>query len=111
MFRYGGCYQLDDDRFTATLTTRRVADGPTTVFGCDEVEAEITGRFNGSRAVCTGTAKQAPGVVFEATLFLQQQDAEPEPSPRAPPLRADLVRLPRPTDRRTPHPFSGKRFG
>ena len=74
-FTYGGSYQLDEDRFTAVLTTHRYADGPfTTVFGCDEVEAQLTGTFSGNRAVCSGTAKQAPGVLFEATLFLQQQE-------------------------------------
>jgi hypothetical protein len=113
MFTYGGSYQLDEDRFTAVLTTRRYADGPfTTVFGCDEVEAQLTGSFHGNRAVCTGTAKQAPGVLFEATLFLQQPDSAPAPRPTSPPPAADLARLPRlTTNRRTPTPFASKRFG
>ncbi|WP_229199780.1 hypothetical protein [Bradyrhizobium acaciae] len=103
MFTYGGTYQLDEDRFTAVRTTHRYADGPfTTVFGCDEVEAELTGTFNGNRAVCSGTAKQAPGVLFEATLFLQQHEPEPVPGPRAKTTRADLARLPKLPDRRTP---------
>ena len=112
MFSYGGSYQLDQDRFTATLTTRRYADGPfTTVFGCDEVEAEPTGTFNGNRAVCMGTAKQAPGVLFEATLFLQLPDAAPPPRPTCPPASGDLARLPRLTvDRRAPNPLASKRF-
>ena len=112
MFSYGGSYQLDQDRFTATLTTRRYADGPfTTVFGCDEVEAELTGTFNGNRAVCMGTAKQAPGVLFEATLFLQLPDAAPPPRPTCPPASGDLARLPRLTvDRRAPNPLASKRF-
>ncbi|ODM73687.1 hypothetical protein A6X20_14080 [Bradyrhizobium elkanii] len=102
MFTYGGTYQLDQDRFTATLTTHRHADGPfTTVFGCDEVEAQLTGSFNGNRAVCSGTAKQAPGVLFEATLFLQQQEPEPAPGPRTTTTRAGVARLPKLPDRRT----------
>ncbi len=102
MFTYGGTYQLDQDRFTATLTTHRYADGPfTTVFGCDEVEAQLTGSFNGNRAVCSGTAKQAPGVLFEATLFLQQQEPEPAPGPRTTTMRAGVARLPKLPDRRT----------
>ena len=37
-FTYGGSYQFDDDRrFTAVLTTRRHAEGPSTLFGRDEV--------------------------------------------------------------------------
>ena len=102
MFTYGGTYQLDEDRFTAVLTTHRYADGPfTTVFGCDEVEAQLTGCFNGNRAVCMGMAKQAPGVLFEATLFLQQPEQEPTPGPRATTTRADVARLPKLPDRRT----------
>jgi hypothetical protein len=70
IFTYGGSYEVDEDRFTATLTTRRHAAGPPTVFGVDEVEAKLEGKFNDKMALCSGTAEQAPGVVFEATLFL-----------------------------------------
>lgn len=102
MFTYGGSYQLDEDRFTAVLTTHRYADGPfTTVFGCDEVEAQLTGTFSGNRAVCSGTAKQAPSVLFEATLFLQQQEQAPDPGPKTTATRADVTRLPKLPDRRT----------
>jgi hypothetical protein len=45
MFAYSGSYQVDDDRITATLTTRRHAAGPPTVFGIDEVDVKLTGRF------------------------------------------------------------------
>jgi hypothetical protein len=111
MFAYGGSYELDADHFTATLTTRRVADGPTTVFGFDEVEAQLTGFFNGNRAICSGTARQAPGVRFEATLFLQQQEQVPAPAPQSPPACADITRLPKlPSDRRAANPLTRKRF-
>ena len=110
VFTYGGCYDLDDDRFTATLTTRRYADGPTTVFGCDEVEAQLIGRFNGKRAVCSGTAKQAPGVRFEATLFLQEQESDPAPGPKGTPARTDVARLPKLPHRRAAKPLVAKRF-
>ena len=65
MFAYGGSYEIDGDRFTATLTTRRYAEGTTTVFGVDEVEARLTGTFRGATALCSGVAGQAPGVGFE----------------------------------------------
>jgi len=78
MFSYGGCYEIDGDRFTATLTTRRYAEGTTTVFGVDEVEARLTGTFKGATAVCSGVAVQAPDVRFEATLFRQEQAHVPE---------------------------------
>ena len=67
---YGGTYQVDDDRFTATLTTKRHAAGPATVFGLDEVEVKLVGKVNGTTACCAGSAEQAPGMTFEATLFL-----------------------------------------
>lgn len=76
-FVYGGCYRLDGNRFTATLTTRRYADGPPTVFGLDEVDVELAGVWNGSMATCTGTARQAPDVHFEATLFYSDNEASP----------------------------------
>src|SRR5260370_37564237 len=40
IFTYGGSYEIHDNRFTATLTTKRHAAGPSTVFGIDEVEVE-----------------------------------------------------------------------
>ena len=73
---YGGAYQVEDDRFTATLTTKRHAAGPATVFGLDEVEVKLVGKVNGTTACCAGSAEQAPGMTFEATLFLGQ-DAPP----------------------------------
>jgi hypothetical protein len=112
MFAYDGFYEVAEDRFTATLTTRRYADGPTTVFGCDEVEALLTGRFTGTRAVCSGTAKQAPGMRFEATLFLQQQEHRPEPGPKPSPTQAALAKLPKQSSGRRPaNPFASRRFG
>jgi hypothetical protein len=104
MFTYSGTYELDEDRFTATLKTKRYAEGPTTVFGVDEVEAKLTGVFKGQTAVCSGTAEQAPGVRFEANLF---------PRPESPPERGikrvtGVTRLPQSqTDRhRTTKPFT-----
>ena len=79
IFTYGGSYEVDDDRITAVLTTKRHAAGPPTVFGLDEVEVNLTGKIKGMTASCAGTAAQAPGVSFEATLFLgQDQPAGPD---------------------------------
>ena len=44
-FAYGGSYEVDRDRFTATLTTKRYAEGPHTDFWLDEVEVAVTGDF------------------------------------------------------------------
>ena len=71
-FTYSGSYEVDDDRFTAALTTTRHAAGPPTLFGLDEVEVKLAGRFKGRLASCSGTAKQAPGLPFEATLIASE---------------------------------------
>jgi len=92
---YGGAYQVDDDRFTATLTTKRHAAGPATVFGLDEVEVKLVGKVNGTTACCAGSAEQAPGVTFEATLFLGQDPGPEAVRKRATPnFNAD--KLPKP---------------
>ena len=70
---YGGSYKVDDDRFTATLTTTRHAAGPPTLFGIDEVELELAGQFKGKMASCAGAARQAPGLPFEATLIASEE--------------------------------------
>jgi hypothetical protein len=69
----------------------------------------LTGEFKGTTAVCAGTAKEAPGLRFEATLFLQQ---EPSPAdPKRGSTSPDVRKLPRlPADRRAAKPFV-KRFG
>ena len=94
-FTYSGSYDVHGERFTAVLTTRRHAAGPPTVFGLDEVEVKLEGKIRGIMAACTGTAEQAPGVTFEATLFLGQ-DAQPEAARKrvTPNLNAD--KLPKP---------------
>lgn len=94
-FSYGGTYEINEGTFTATLTTRRYADGPTTVFGLDEIEVRLTGSVNGATAWCFGTSDQAPGLLFEATLF---PGIEPPPAPerKRDRLAFDAVKLPKP---------------
>jgi hypothetical protein len=78
-FTYSGSYEVDNDHFTAALTTTRHAAGPPTLFGFDEVEVELAGRFKGRMASCSGAAKQAPGLPFEATLIAcEEQSPEPD---------------------------------
>jgi hypothetical protein len=71
---YGGSYERDGDRFTATLTTKRHTAGQPTVFGIDEVELKLTGISNETIAVCSASADQMPGIPFEATLILNRQE-------------------------------------
>jgi hypothetical protein len=77
-FTYSGAYEVDDDRFTAALTTTRHTAGPPTLFGFDEVEVEVAGSFKGRMASCSGTAKQAPGLPLEVTLIASE---DPSPAP------------------------------
>ncbi len=69
---YSGSYQVDQDRFTAVVSTKRHAVGQPTVFGIDEVELEIAGTSTGTTAFCTGIAKQTPDLPFRATLSRAQ---------------------------------------
>jgi hypothetical protein len=99
-FNYGGTYDIAGEHFTATLTTKRFADGPTTVFGLDEVELKLAGVFKGTIARCNGTSAQAPDLRFEATLFLrQEQPAAPPQAPR-PSSPFNLAKLPKATSDR-----------
>jgi hypothetical protein len=108
VFDYSGSYQFDDDRFSATLSTRRYAAGPPTLFGVDEVEVKLTGKSNGTTACCSGTAAQAPGVTFEATLFLGGDQLPASDTKRAA-FALDASKLPRSGDHRwrgAPNPFA-----
>ncbi|WP_024506680.1 hypothetical protein [Bradyrhizobium sp. ARR65] len=107
-FNYSGSYEIEDDRFTATLKTRRYADGPTTLFGVDEVEVKLTGTVNGTIACCSGISEQAPGVHFEATLFLNQEPQEPQVKR---PISAKVAKLPKKIGARyrARHPFVSER--
>jgi hypothetical protein len=66
---YTGTYLQDGDRFSASLTTRRHTAGQPSVFGIDNVNLTLTGKSTATMASCTGTAEQAPGLIFEATLI------------------------------------------
>ncbi|GLR88514.1 hypothetical protein [Bradyrhizobium iriomotense] len=99
-FTYGGSYQVDQDRFTAVLTTRRYADGMPTVFGLDEVEVKLSGICTGAMATCSGRAKEAPDVLFEATLIFSQDEAPP-PDPKCAVVKLKPDKLPKAVDSRS----------
>jgi hypothetical protein len=73
---YSGWYEVEQDRFTATLSTRRYAAGQVSLFGVDEVELRIVGISSGTIARCTGSAAQAPGLPFQATLIRVQEQPQ-----------------------------------
>jgi hypothetical protein len=73
-FSYSGHWKQEGERFTANLTSKRLAPGPS-VFGLDEIDITVEGRSNaGVSASCTGFAKQAPGLKLEVTLVRMSGD-------------------------------------
>ena len=65
---YAGSYVVEGNTFTASIKTERHTPGQASVFGIDRVDLTLTGKSTPTTASCTGTAKQAPGLTFEATL-------------------------------------------
>jgi hypothetical protein len=78
---YSGWYKVEEDRFTAVVTTRRHTAGQPSVFGIDEVELRLAGKSAGVTASCTGTAAQAPDLPFQATLIRVQTTQSPSIAP------------------------------
>lgn len=92
---YDGTCKVDGDRFTATVTTKRHAEGQPTVFGDDrELKLQLEGTCIGRTTTFTGTAEQFPGVILEGTLiFNEQQPLRSEPN--RPVAQFNPHRLPR----------------
>ena len=70
MIYYLGNYKLEGNKFTGEVTTNAHAKPPgmISVFGRDNVHINLQGSFSGQDAKLTGTAKEAPGMTFSATL-------------------------------------------
>ena len=65
---YSGSYQQSGDSFTATISTRRHADGPPGIFGIDDLDIEVSGTSETNTASCVGTIRQAPEMPFQVVL-------------------------------------------
>jgi hypothetical protein len=91
---YGGTYQVEGTRFTATLTTRRHTDGRPSVFGIDEVEVKLIGSASERFASCSGEVAAVPGMMFEATLIPAGEEDQPRERKRDPQIFR-LERLPK----------------
>ena len=75
-FAYSGTCGVTGERVRAVLNAKRVVDGPPGVFGLDEIDIVATGySTDGITALCTGFAKQSPGIKLEVTLV--RMDEEP----------------------------------
>jgi hypothetical protein len=98
-FEYSGSYEQNGDRLTATVRTRRVCDGPPSVFGIGEVVLKLEGRLQGEMVVCAGTAEQAPGVSVEVTLIPCREGPSPKTELVHRPTPFDATKLPKPPSR------------
>lgn len=67
---YDGSYEIDGDRFVATIKTSRRDIKQPSLLGIDEMEIIVTGKAPDGKIVasCSGYAKQAPGLLFDVTL-------------------------------------------
>lgn len=67
---YHGTYVRDGDQMKAEVKTdaHTKVPGMATVFGIDRVTITLTGQISGDNAVLNGTAKEAPGIAFQAIL-------------------------------------------
>jgi hypothetical protein len=98
LMTYHGSLEVDGDRFTATVSTKRHTDGRITVFGVyDELTLDIEGTCPGKIATYAATTGQAEGVVLQGTLILTEQPAAaPERTGQVPAFNpAKLPKLPK----------------
>jgi hypothetical protein len=72
MMYYSGKYTENGQEFTAEIITRVHTHTPNmiSVFGVDTANIKVAGKSNGNSAQVKGSAKEAPGVTFEAELTL-----------------------------------------
>ena len=67
-FAYFGTIKRTYNGFIAELHSMPHSPGPTSVFNVEPVDIQLTGIIDGANAICTGTAKQVPGLIFKAVL-------------------------------------------
>lgn len=90
---YSGSVDVNGDRFTATVLTKRHTERLSTVFGTDdELKLTLEGTCSGKIARYTGTAEQFPGVLLEGTLILSEEPS-PRPAANEPAPKFDLAKL------------------
>ena len=91
---YSGSCEVEGDRFTAILSTKRHSEGHATVFGADDLTLRLEGTCADKIGNYVGTAEQIPGVILEGTLILSEQEP-PAPKPSAPVPTFNPDRLPK----------------
>ncbi len=93
---YDGTCEVDGNRFTATVVTKRHSAGLPTVFGDDqELELKLEGTCAGKVVSYTGTSEQFPGVLLEGMLIFSEQQGPRATEPRERTAEFALARLPK----------------
>jgi hypothetical protein len=67
-FAYFGTQSPTGNGFTAEIETKRHSEGRASVFNMEPAHIRLVGRLDGVNAVCTGTAAEAPGLIFKVVL-------------------------------------------
>jgi hypothetical protein len=67
-FAYFGTQSPTGNGFTAEIETKRHSEGRASVFNMEPAHIRLAGRLDGVNAVCTGTAAEAPGLIFKVVL-------------------------------------------
>jgi hypothetical protein len=67
---YTGDFQISGDQFNANVKSAQHSHPPgmSSVFGVPAADITLKGTISGTTLTCQGTAKQAPGITFKATL-------------------------------------------
>lgn len=94
---YDGTCEVDDTRFTASITTKRHTERLPTVFGDDqEVAVKLEGTCTGKVATYVGTAEQFPGVTLEGERLLFSEQQAPRAAVASEPIsKSTLAKLPK----------------
>jgi hypothetical protein len=67
-FAYFGTQSPTSHGFTAEIDTKRHSEGRASVFNSEPVHIQLVCKLDGVNAVCTGTAAEAPGLIFKVVL-------------------------------------------
>ena len=65
---YIGTYKMTGTAFEATVRTGRHTGAMDSVLGVDNANLSLKGTFSGNAANLNGTAREAPGIAFQAVI-------------------------------------------
>lgn len=75
-FAYTGTWNLNAGRLHAKLSAWRTSPGPPSLLGVDDVDMTVTEyASDGDSVMCTGFAKQSPGLRMDITLMRVPDEA------------------------------------